>query len=95
METLHVIGVASLVLYVLPSLDVIKGAMITNCLCFIPAFLSEYNRLHWSKIEKSIICSNMYGRYLQRLRPGIEEIYLIKKIGWERTVNSSWTEWQC
>lgn len=41
MEMLHTIGVASLVFNVLPSLDVVKGAMITNCLCFIPAFLSE------------------------------------------------------
>lgn len=42
METLHVVGLASLVFIVLPSLDVVKGAMITNCLCFIPAFLSKY-----------------------------------------------------
>lgn len=44
METLHVVGVASLVFIVLPSLDVVKGAMITNCLCFIPAFLTLTSR---------------------------------------------------
>ncbi|XP_065208101.1 chitin synthase chs-2-like isoform X5 [Planococcus citri] len=44
METLHTIGVASLVFNVLPSLDVVKGAMITNCLCFIPAFLTLTSR---------------------------------------------------
>nr|XP_018916999.1 PREDICTED: uncharacterized protein LOC109044007 isoform X3 [Bemisia tabaci] len=44
METLHVIGVASLVFYILPNMDVVKGAMLTNCLCFLPALLSLISR---------------------------------------------------
>lgn len=35
----HAIGVSLLVFYILPDLDVIKGAMLTNCLCFVPAVL--------------------------------------------------------
>lgn len=34
-------GLVLLVYVVLPNLDVIKGAMLTNCLCFVPALLSE------------------------------------------------------
>lgn len=41
METLHVFGLVMLVYVVLPNLDVIKGAMLTNCLCFVPALLSK------------------------------------------------------
>lgn len=41
METLHVAGLASLFLIVLPELDVVKGAMLTNCVCFVPALLSK------------------------------------------------------
>lgn len=44
METLHVVGLASLFLIVLPNLDVIKGAMLTNCVCFIPALISLLSR---------------------------------------------------
>lgn len=41
METLHVFGLVLLVYVVLPNLDVVKGAMLTNCLCFVPALLSK------------------------------------------------------
>ncbi|XP_014282325.1 chitin synthase chs-2 isoform X2 [Halyomorpha halys] len=44
METLHVVGLASLFLIILPELDVVKGAMLTNCVCFIPALLSLLSR---------------------------------------------------
>ncbi|XP_073988781.1 hyaluronan synthase-like protein kkv isoform X1 [Rhodnius prolixus] len=44
METLHVAGLASLVLLILPELDVVKGAMLTNCVCFVPAVLSLVSR---------------------------------------------------
>lgn len=43
-ESLHSIGVVMLVFVILPSLDVVKGAMLTNCLCFVPAFLSLLSR---------------------------------------------------
>ncbi|XP_075212205.1 hyaluronan synthase-like protein kkv [Lycorma delicatula] len=44
METLHVTGLALLFFVILPELDVIKGAMITNCVCFVPALLSLVSR---------------------------------------------------
>jgi chitin synthase len=44
METLHTIGVVALVFIILPSLDVVKGAMLTNCLCFMPGFLGMLSR---------------------------------------------------
>lgn len=43
-ESLHTIGVALLFFKVLPELDVVKGAMITNCLCIIPAILTLLSR---------------------------------------------------
>nr|AOE23678.1 chitin synthase A [Phthorimaea operculella] len=39
-ESLHTIGLALLFFRVLPELDVVKGAMITNCLCIVPAILA-------------------------------------------------------
>lgn len=39
METCHVVGVALLAFSVLPDLDVLKAAMLTNCVCFVPALL--------------------------------------------------------
>ena len=41
-ESMHVIGLALLVFVVLPELDVVKGAMLTNSLAFIPAVLGKY-----------------------------------------------------
>ncbi|GBP49027.1 Chitin synthase chs-2 [Eumeta japonica] len=43
-ETLQTIGVAILVLVVLPELDVVKGAMLMNCMCFIPGVLNCFSR---------------------------------------------------
>ena len=40
-ETCHVIGTALLIYKVLPDLDVIKGAMLTNCFCFIPGLFGK------------------------------------------------------
>ena len=42
METFHVIGLALMFFAVLPELDVVKGAMLTNCVCFIPGLLGEF-----------------------------------------------------
>lgn len=39
-ETLHVVGLAVFAFIVLPDMDVIKGIMLTNCVCLIPAILS-------------------------------------------------------
>ncbi|XP_044753059.1 chitin synthase chs-2 isoform X2 [Coccinella septempunctata] len=43
-ETSHTIGIALLFFYILPDLDVVKGAMLTNCLCFVPACLGLLSR---------------------------------------------------
>ncbi|XP_071447222.1 chitin synthase chs-2-like [Hetaerina americana] len=45
METLNAIGASLFVFAILPNLDSIRGAMITNCVCFIPAVLGEYLKL--------------------------------------------------
>lgn len=41
-ETLPAVGSAFLVFIIFPELDVIKAAMLTNCVSFIPGFISEY-----------------------------------------------------
>nr|AKR54211.1 chitin synthase 1 variant b [Helicoverpa armigera] len=43
-ESLHTIGMGLLFFMILPELDVVKGAMITNCLCIIPAILGLLSR---------------------------------------------------
>ncbi|CAH0557892.1 unnamed protein product [Brassicogethes aeneus] len=43
-ETGYTIGLATLIFYILPDIDVVKGAMLTNCLCFVPAFLGLLSR---------------------------------------------------
>lgn len=40
-ESLHVIGVCLFAFKVLPELDVIQGAMLTNCLCFVPSIFCK------------------------------------------------------
>lgn len=40
-ETMHVLGLAILAFKVLPNIDVVKGVMLTNCLCLIPSLLCE------------------------------------------------------
>jgi chitin synthase len=42
-ETLRTIGTGLLVFMILPSLDVLKGAMLTNCLCFVPGLIGKTN----------------------------------------------------
>lgn len=41
MESLHTFGVALLVFVVLPEIDVVRGAMLTNCVCFVPGVLGK------------------------------------------------------
>ncbi|CAH2005830.1 unnamed protein product [Acanthoscelides obtectus] len=43
-ETGHTIGLAIFVFHILPDMDVVKGAMLTNCLCFVPAVLGLLSR---------------------------------------------------
>lgn len=40
-ETIQTIGFALLVFIILPDLDVVKGAMLTNCLSFVPGVLGK------------------------------------------------------
>jgi chitin synthase len=40
-ETLRTVGTGLLIFVVLPILDVVKGAMLTNCLCFVPGLLGK------------------------------------------------------
>ncbi|XP_067001404.2 chitin synthase chs-2 isoform X2 [Anabrus simplex] len=44
METFHTVGVALLAFVILPNLDVVKGAMLTNCVCFVPGLLGMMSR---------------------------------------------------
>ncbi|XP_076762627.1 hyaluronan synthase-like protein kkv isoform X3 [Xylocopa sonorina] len=44
MESFHVIGLALMFMAVLPDLDVVKGAMLTNCVCFVPGLLGLLSR---------------------------------------------------
>jgi len=43
-EGMHAIGMALLAFVVLPELDVVKGAMLTNCLAFIPSVFGLLSR---------------------------------------------------
>ncbi|KAH9413306.1 Chitin synthase 2 [Dermatophagoides pteronyssinus] len=43
-ETIHTLGMVLLIFIIFPSLDVVKGAMLTNCLCFIPSMLAIFSR---------------------------------------------------
>jgi chitin synthase len=40
-ETLHMIGVGILAFVVFPELDIVKAAMLTNCVCVIPGILGK------------------------------------------------------
>ena len=40
-ETCHAVGTGLLIFVVLPDLDVIKGAMLTNCVAFVPVLFGE------------------------------------------------------
>ncbi|CAO1401711.1 unnamed protein product [Diamesa hyperborea] len=44
MESCHALGLVLLVFIVLPELDSVKGAMLTNCLCVIPGILGLFSR---------------------------------------------------
>ncbi|XP_054721541.1 LOW QUALITY PROTEIN: chitin synthase chs-2-like [Uloborus diversus] len=43
-ETFYAIGLSLLAFVVIPDLDVIKAAMLTNCVCFVPAILGLLSR---------------------------------------------------
>jgi len=43
-ETLHTIGIVVLVYVALPSLDAVRGVILTHCICFIPGFFGILSR---------------------------------------------------
>ncbi|CAB3373394.1 Hypothetical predicted protein [Cloeon dipterum] len=43
-ETCHTVGLALLMFAVLPDLDVVKGAMLTNCMCIVPGIFGMLSR---------------------------------------------------
>jgi chitin synthase len=42
-ETLRTIGTGLLIFMILPALDVVQGAMLTNCLCIVPGILGKFS----------------------------------------------------
>lgn len=54
-ETCHVIGLALLIFYILPNLDVVKGVMLTNCVCLIPSILNLISSMKEIQKNKSPI----------------------------------------
>ena len=44
MEIMHTLGMSVLLFVVLPGMDAVRGAMITNCLSFVPALLQVSTR---------------------------------------------------
>ncbi|XP_053696809.1 chitin synthase chs-2 [Sabethes cyaneus] len=44
MESFHTVGLVLLFFVVLPEVDSVKGAMLTNCLCVIPGMLGLFSR---------------------------------------------------
>ncbi|XP_071447223.1 chitin synthase chs-2-like [Hetaerina americana] len=62
-ETLNAIGCSLLLFFVLPNLDVIRGAMLSNCVCLIPGILGL---LTWSKAsQKETEDVNKQSEYVQ------------------------------
>lgn len=54
METFHVVGLALMFFLVLPDIDVVKGVMLTNCVCFIPGLLGRHDS-KWSANDRETI----------------------------------------
>lgn len=55
METFHVVGMALMFISVLPDLDVVKGAMLTNCVCFVPGLLGNTSYSTISELQFLIV----------------------------------------
>ena len=41
LESLHTVGLAVMVYAALPELDSVRGLMLTNCVCLVPAVLGK------------------------------------------------------
>ncbi|KAK6623467.1 hypothetical protein RUM43_009319 [Polyplax serrata] len=65
METLHVIGLSIFVFGILPYMDVVKGAMLTNCVCVIPGFLSVLSHNCKDVHNKFLLAGNILALFFQ------------------------------
>lgn len=62
-ETLPTIGYAILAFDVLPNLDIIKGAMLMNAVCFIPACLCKVLEFVLKiELRNFCFCSNFFAK---------------------------------
>ena len=77
-ETAHTIGLALLVFYVLPDIDVVKGAMLTNCLCFIPGVLGKL--LHFCVSKLVFIFSEFINLFYARPRDFKDKKWQFQKL---------------
>lgn len=84
METFHVIGMVLLLFVVLPELDSVKAAMLTNCLCVIPGCLgllsrtaNEGRRAIKVIIDLAAVAAQVTGFFVWPLLEGSTELWLI------------------
>jgi chitin synthase len=66
---MHVIGLALLIFVVLPEIDVVKGAMLTNCVAFIPAVFGKlfcFSKKKKKKKNMTAISKVLYCRQVIR-----------------------------
>lgn len=65
-ETCHVVGLALLAFIILPDLDVIKGVMLANSVCLLPAILSMNKLSIIFNFFREIICIIHYANIFSR-----------------------------
>lgn len=78
-ESLHVFGICLLAFKVLPELDVIQGAMLTNCLCFVPSIFC-----------KTIFPSTWF-MCLQHVMPAVQACCLARPMNPSERSSMFWT----
>ncbi|XP_077301033.1 hyaluronan synthase-like protein kkv isoform X2 [Arctopsyche grandis] len=105
-ETLQTIGLAILFYVVLPDLDVVKGAMLTNCMCFFPAVLrllsrsqKESKRFVKMIVDLVAIAAQITGFIVWPLLEGKPSLWLIPvasvliSLGWWENYVSKFSPW--
>lgn len=105
-ETLQTIGLAILFYVVLPDLDVVKGAMLTNCMCFFPAVLrllsrsqKESKRFVKMIVDLVAIAAQVTGFVVWPLLEGKPSLWLIPvasiliSLGWWENYVSKFSPW--
>ena len=63
---MHIIGLTLLFFVVLPELDVVKGAMLTNCVCFIPSVLCKCDKSDTFIVLISVVFLQVWPRVTTR-----------------------------